>query len=83
MPTVNAASYVAKNVQGLDTGHVNKAQGIELVWREILEAAANQGRLRALVDVVLADQTVAAYHQPIRDALAPPGAPTGGGAAPS
>ncbi len=75
-PEVDAALFVCAQVQGLRTGHVLTKTGAEPLWRGVLESAANQGKLRALVDVVLRDGNVAAYHDPIRDAAAPPGAPS-------
>jgi hypothetical protein len=69
----DAAFDVAGKVQGLQTGHVNRAQGIERVWHDLIDAAANQGKLGALVEVVLGDGSVAAYHSYIRAAVAPPG----------
>lgn len=39
------------------------------IWRSLLEIAAAHGKLRALVDIVLHDSTVAAYHAPLLSVL--------------
>lgn len=69
---VHAARYVCAQVQGLDTGRVPMTLGMEPLWRGVLEAAANQGKLRGLLEVVLRDPGVAAFHAPIRAAVAAP-----------
>lgn len=70
---VHAAKYVCARVQGLDTGRVPMTEGLKPLWRGVLDAAASQGKLRGLLEVVLRDPSIAAFHAPIRAAVAAPG----------
>lgn len=71
--SVDQARYLALK-GGLSLGRVSFHGAIEPVWNNILEVAATQGILRKLIEVVLQDPNVRAYHRRIRQltGLAPP-----------
>lgn len=56
---------------GIDLSYWDGRGSPITVWKGLLDIAASQGKLRALVDNVLADPSVAAYHPHIRACIEP------------
>ncbi|MBB5774068.1 hypothetical protein [Nonomuraea jabiensis] len=68
----NQARVLAASVEGfpvLESGIDWRHSSGEPLWEQIMSVAARAGKLRTLVDAVLADTSVAGYHDRIRSAL--------------
>jgi len=42
-------------------------------WRELIDVASRQGKIRDLLRAILRDRSVAGYHDDLGALLAPPG----------
>lgn len=62
---------VAQNT-GVDLRHYSPEGGVEGAWRSVITEAANQGLLRALVQVCVKDGSIAAHHPALERLLLEP-----------
>ncbi len=69
----NDVVLVLAKTAGVRTGQLRLDAGAESLWNSLLESATNQGRLRALIDAVLADKAIAGLHRRIRELIEPRG----------
>jgi predicted MPP superfamily phosphohydrolase len=65
---------------GVGLGRWESDGGAEPAWESLLRLASSQGKVRVLLEKILQDKHVAAFHREIRelmkgDAASPPGAP--------
>jgi hypothetical protein len=71
-PDARGAQMLAERA-GLHLRDWNRVGSPREFWHSLLESAQRQEKLRALIDAVLKDGTRAAYHDPIKKLIAPPG----------
>jgi hypothetical protein len=64
-PEVGQVQHLAKTAP-IQLGRWTREGGIEAAWNSLLDLAASQQKLRALIARVLADPTVSAHHAGIR-----------------
>ena len=67
-PNATAAGSIGAQA-GVDLGQVDLQGAPSALWHSLLEAAASQGKIEPLLDAILADGSIAGYHDSIQDAL--------------